>query len=82
MFGGVLLLAVVATLGAALAGGVAAVAVVLLLGLYALAVTGVALDADRWGRRRLFTRVATAHAAGLALWAAVAVPVAVLAAGA
>jgi Flp pilus assembly protein TadD len=73
VFGGVLLFTLVDTLVAALASGVIAAAVVLVLGLYVLAVTGVALDADPWGRRRLVTRVAAAQAAGLALWAGVVV---------
>jgi len=71
VFGVVLLFALLDTLVAARASGVIAAAVVLVLGLYVLAVTGVALDADPWGRRRLVTRVAVAHAAGLALWAGV-----------
>ena len=82
VFGAVLLVVLLDMLVATLAQGVAGAAVTLVLGLYALAVTGVALDADPWGRRRLVTRVAAAHAAGLALWTAVAVPVGVLAAGA
>ena len=82
VFGAVLLVVLLDMLVATLARGVAGAAVTLVLGLYALAVTGVALDADPWGRRRLVTRVAAAHAAGLALWTAVAVPVGVLAAGA
>jgi tetratricopeptide (TPR) repeat protein len=69
LFGGVLLGTMAVTLLAALASGVVAAAVVLLIGLYELAVVGVALDADPWGRRRLVTRVALAHAAGLVLWA-------------
>jgi hypothetical protein len=73
VFGGVLVFTLVDTLVAALASGVIAAAVVLVLGLYVLAVTGVAFDADPWGRRRLVTRVAAAHAAGLALWAGVVV---------
>ena len=71
VFGGVLAFVLLDTLVAVLAGGAIAAAVVLVLGLYVLAVTGVALDADPWGRRRLVTRVAVAHAAGLALWAGV-----------
>jgi len=71
VFGGVLAFVLLDTLVAVLAGGAIAAAVVLVLGLYVLAVTGVALDADPWGRRRLVTRVAVAHAAGLALWAVV-----------
>ncbi len=73
VFRGVLFFVLLDTLLAALAGGVIAAVVVLVLGLYVLAVIGVALDADPWGRRRLVTRVAAAHAAGLALWAAVVV---------
>ena len=71
VFGGVLAFVLLDTLVAVLAGGAIAAAVVLVLGLYVLADTGVALDADPWGRRRLVTRVAVAHAAGLALWAGV-----------
>lgn len=70
-FGGVLGFVLLDTLVAFLSSGVIAASVVLVLGLFILAVTGVALDADPWGRRRLVTRVAVAHAAGLALWAGV-----------
>jgi len=81
VFGAVLLAVLLNLLLATLAWGLAGFAVILVLGLYALAVTGVALDADRWGRRHLLARVATAHAAGLALWTVVAVPMGMLAAG-
>ena len=81
VFGGVLLVALLGTLTAALVSGLVAAVSVLVLGLYALAVTGVALDADPWGRRRLVSRVAAAHAAGLALWTAVGIAVGVLAVG-
>ncbi len=81
VFGGVLACALLATLVAALVSGVVAAVVVVVLGLYALAVTGVALDADPWGRRRLVSRVAAAHAAGLALWSVVGIAVGVLAVG-
>ncbi|HEY7069922.1 MAG TPA: tetratricopeptide repeat protein [Acidimicrobiales bacterium] len=81
VFGGVLALALAATLWAALASGVAAAVLVLVFGLYALAVTGVALDADPWGRRLLVSRVAAAHAGGLALWNVVGVTVGVLVVG-
>ncbi|HET6951916.1 MAG TPA: tetratricopeptide repeat protein [Acidimicrobiales bacterium] len=72
VFGGVLLATLLLTLVAALASGVMAAAAFLAVGLFGLAVAGVALDAEPWGARRLAARVAAAHAAGLALWALVA----------